>query len=202
MTTDNSELLKRYLAERSEGAFTLLVERNIDLVCSAAATRVTRGARPAWQALPEVQATFAQLLNFVLKENSDGSFSLDDIPSGDYTFVATVAEPGDTPDTLTVHASARVPVKVPPGATAGKFDLGEVELQPVRVYGDVVRNGGICRKREKEAGNQALALRNNRFPCPDSPVHVRIDSSKKQLSQVPDVQGLELRKPAFRTKSP
>ncbi len=34
MITDNSELLRRYLGEKSEAAFAELVQRNIDLVYS------------------------------------------------------------------------------------------------------------------------------------------------------------------------
>jgi RNA polymerase sigma factor (sigma-70 family) len=58
MTTENSELLRRYVADRSESAFALLVERHIDLVYSAALRQVS-GDVPAAQDV--TQAVFCDL---------------------------------------------------------------------------------------------------------------------------------------------
>jgi RNA polymerase sigma factor (sigma-70 family) len=58
MTIENSELLRRYVADRSEPAFTSLVERHIDLVYSAALRQVG-GDVPAAQDV--TQAVFCDL---------------------------------------------------------------------------------------------------------------------------------------------
>ena len=58
MTTENSELLRRYVVDRSESAFASLVERHIDLVYSAALRQVS-GDVPAAQDV--TQAVFCDL---------------------------------------------------------------------------------------------------------------------------------------------
>ena len=58
MIADNSELLRRYLGEKSEAAFAELVQRNIDLVYSAALRQVN-GDAPAAQDV--TQAVFTDL---------------------------------------------------------------------------------------------------------------------------------------------
>jgi RNA polymerase sigma factor (sigma-70 family) len=58
MTIENSELLRRYVADRSESAFTSLVERHIDLVYSAA-LRQLGGVVPAAEDV--TQAVFCDL---------------------------------------------------------------------------------------------------------------------------------------------
>lgn len=58
MTTENSELLRRYVADRSESAFATLVERHLDLVYSAALRQVSGDAHAAQDV---TQAVFCDL---------------------------------------------------------------------------------------------------------------------------------------------
>ena len=58
MTTENSELLRRYVADRSESAFASLVERHLDLVYSAALRQVSGDTQAAQDV---TQAVFCDL---------------------------------------------------------------------------------------------------------------------------------------------
>lgn len=58
MTTENSDLLRRYVADRSESAFATLVERHLDLVYSAALRQVSGDTHAAQDV---TQAVFCDL---------------------------------------------------------------------------------------------------------------------------------------------
>jgi RNA polymerase sigma factor (sigma-70 family) len=70
MMTENTELLRRYLAERSETAFTELVQRNIDLVYSAALRQVGGDAATAQEVTLSVFTDLARKAPALLRHSS------------------------------------------------------------------------------------------------------------------------------------
>lgn len=83
-----------------------------------------------WQALPEVKAALRNMRHFALTENAEGVFSVEDIPSGQYTFAVSVFEPAPAPGLLTMHARGDAPVNIPSDPPSGTLDVGEVTLKP------------------------------------------------------------------------
>ena len=87
-------------------------------------------ALAAWRAIPEVKAALTNMRHFPLTENVDGTFSVEDVPAGEYRFSAAVFETPGMAGPMTMHARAEASVTVPSDPPSGTVDLGEVVLKP------------------------------------------------------------------------
>ncbi len=86
-------------------------------------------ARAAWRLSPEAQAAFANIKHRELAEGSDGVFSTDDVPAGNYDVNAGVYERSGDARLPKLLAAAQASLTVPADPPTGTLDLGEITLK-------------------------------------------------------------------------
>jgi len=89
-------------------------------------------ALAAWRSKPDVQNLIANARSYPLTENSDGTWTVEDVLAGDYELSVRAVGNGGEGDTAGVQADFNVPITVPAEPAQGTLDLGELRMNPAQ----------------------------------------------------------------------
>lgn len=89
-------------------------------------------ALAAWRSKPEIQSLIANAQSYPLTENSNGTWTAEDVFAGDYELSVRALGNGGEGEGTVVQANLTVPITVPAEPALGALDLGELRMNPAQ----------------------------------------------------------------------